>query len=310
MSDWLIFLIAVAIFILPILLVTRPKWIKAPFVAVWRSITPNIGELKEQRDIPGLIKAIDICHHKDNPARGKEAAIALGELGPDAIQPILQLMENSYVGDLDYPGIALGVIGLAATQPLLDAIQKGGSIYRRRAVNALFIAARENPEILTVLKSGKAWLIIKKARQSFTKPYEKWDFDPLMSMIDPQGTVEIRSLEEKNRIKRQRSKEMHDWIQILQTGAYEQRLNACTKLGELGDPEAVPTLENLTNIGPENIELLFDGGQKERMKIAYPNGRIPAPEKEMLWRSLAPRSEELGALASTAIVKIKNKSTG
>ena len=71
----------------------------------------------------------------------------------------------------------------------------------------------------------------------------------------------------------------------------------------------MPALEKLTRVGPGEVELLFDMGQKNRMKIAYPNGGIPSSEKELLWQSLAPRSQELQTLASSAIAQIKDEST-
>jgi hypothetical protein len=305
MNHWLLALLGFFIIGFAIILLIRPGWIQAVVVTLRKSILPNIKILKSRRDMPGLVRAIEICHRRGNPAAARQAAFALGELGPEAIPTLIQMLANDYLATKDYPGIAAAALGPAAIPGLLEVIQQDNSFNRFKAGDALEIAAQNNPEFARTLRSPETWLILVKAYQSCEVSFEQRPFENLLSLTNkPEAAKIINQVREMEQA-RENAARVDRLIGILQTGDYKERLHACAALGKTGSLKAVPALEKLTRVGPGEVELLFDMGQKNRMKIAYPNGAIPPSEKETLWQSLAPRSQELQTLASSAIAQIK-----
>ena len=309
MNNWPLVLLGFFIIGFAIILLIRPAWIQAVIVALRKSIIPNVNNLKSRRDLPGLVRTIEICHRRGNLAAARQAALALGELGPEAIPALIQMLENYYLSTKEYPGIVAAALGPAAIPRLLEVIQQDNSFNRFKAGDALEIAAQNNPEIASALRSLEAWPVLVKAYQSCEVNFQQRPFENLLSLINKQEAAKVINQASEIGQARENAARVERLIRILQTGDYKERLHACTALGKTGSLKAVPALEKLTRVGPGEVELLFDMGQKNRMKIAYPNGGIPSSEKEMLWQSLAPRSQELQNLASSAIAQIKDQST-
>ena len=308
MNNWLLALLGFFIIGFAIILLIRPGWIQAVIVALRKSTIPNVNNLKSRRDIPGLVSAIEICHRRGNPAAARQAALALGELGPEAFPALIQILENYYLSTKGYPGIVAAALGPAAIPGLLEVIQQDNSFTRFKAGDALEIAAQNNPAFASALRSPETWPVLVKAYQSCEVSFEQRPFANLLSLINKQGADKIINQAREIEQARENSARIERLIGILQTGDYKERLHACAALGKTGSLKAVPALEKLTRVGPGEVELLFDMGQKNRMKIAYPNGGIPSSEKEILWQSLAPRSQELRNLAASAIAQIRDQS--
>jgi hypothetical protein len=307
-NNWPLVLLSFFIIGFAIILLIRPGWIQAVIVALRKSIIPNVNNLKSRRDLPGLVSAIEICHRRGNLAAARQAALALGELGPEAIPALIQILENYTLSTKDYPGIIAAALGPAAIPGLLELIQQDNSFNRFKAGDALEIAAQNNPEFASALRSPETWPVLVKAYQSCEVSFEQRPFANLLSLINKQEADKIINQAREIEQARENSARVERLIGILQTGDYKERLHACAALGKTGSLKAVPALEKLTRVGPGEVELLFDMGQKNRMKIAYPNGGIPSSEKETLWQSLAPRSQELQTLAASAITQIKDES--
>ncbi len=307
-NNWLLALLGFFIIGFAIILLIRLAWIQAVIVAFRKSIIPNVKKLKNRRDMPGLVRAIEICHRRGNLAAARQAAFALGELGPEAIPALIRMLENDYLATKDYPGIVAVALGPAAIPGLLEAIQQDDSFNRFKAGDALELAAQNNPEFARALRSPETWSILVKAYQSCEVSFEQRPFENLLSLIDKQEAAKIINQVRELEQFRENAARVDRLIGILLTGDYKERLHACAALGKTGSLKAVPALEKLTRVGPGEVELLFDMGVKNRMKIAYPNGEIPPLEKETLWQSLAQRSQELQTLASSAIAQIKDES--
>ena len=308
MNNWQLALLGFFIIVFAIILLIRSGWIQAVVVALRKLIIPNVKNLKSRRDMPGLVRAIEICHRRGNLAAARQAAFALGELGPKAIPTLIQMLENDYLATKDYPGIAAAALGPAAIPDLLETIQQDNSFNRFKAGDAFEIAAQNNPEFVRALRLPETWSILVKAYQSCEVSFEQRPFENLLSLINKQEAAKVINQVHELEQVRKNAARVDRLIGILQTGDYKERLHACAALGKTGSLKAVPALEKLTRVGPGEVELLFDMGQKNRMKIAYPNGEIPPSEKETLWQSLAPRSQELQTLASSAITQIKDGS--
>jgi HEAT repeat protein len=116
---------------------------------------PNIQKLKDKRDVPGLIKALQ----NNDPLIFQKAVEALGQIGdPRAVEPLSAAlkMEGPYNQAPDYAAEALGKIGdPRAVDPLIAALNDDREHVRMSAASAIEkIGAPAVEPLITALKVG------------------------------------------------------------------------------------------------------------------------------------------------------------
>jgi len=96
---------------------------------------PNIGKMKENRDIKGLIKALK---HSNAKVRA-DVAIALGELGDEhAVEPLIRVLKDIDETVRGSVAVALGELGDEhAVEPLIEALKDLDAAVRCSAAFAL-----------------------------------------------------------------------------------------------------------------------------------------------------------------------------
>lgn len=96
------------------------------------------------------------------------------------------------------------------------------------------------------------------------------------------------------------------WLQELEADNYMRRIVAASELGKLGDPAALPALERMS-WGTDNLWVLLDDEMRARARLAYPGGRIPTTDAEMLRPRLRGNNDRLKDAAKAAIAQIKER---
>ena len=200
---------------------------------------PNIEQMKAQRDVEGLTKALK---DKDWSVR-REAAAALGEIqDPKAVGPLIQALkyEKKNPRLVTTAAWALSKIGEPTVDPLIQALEDRsknvrmaaawalGEIKDSRAVGPLTQMVEPLIQNLGDKYSsvrGTAGGTLKKISQALK--YEDWD----VRLAAAGALKQIRD-----------SKAVEPLIQALKGKDWHARLAAARALGEIKDPIAVEPL--------------------------------------------------------------------
>ena len=129
--------------------------------------------------------------------------------------------------------------------------------------------------------------------------------EPLITALkDKTWDVRKAAAEALGEIGDARAVEIARLLTELEAATYVQRLEAADALGRLGDQAALPALERMSH-GTGDLWVLFDEGKRERARMVYPNGVIPASDEEILWPGLSATNDLLKGAAQAAIAQIR-----
>ena len=119
-----------------------------------RTVKPNVGKLEDNKDVEGLIKALQ--YKKDNSVR-RNAAWALERIGDErAVEPLIQALKDDVAFVREEAARALGEIGDArAVEPLIQAISDENISNKVEATKAILAIGKPALEPLAKAFTGK-----------------------------------------------------------------------------------------------------------------------------------------------------------
>jgi HEAT repeat protein len=162
---------------------TCEPYLKAIFSGGVKMDKPNIGKMKAEKDVEGLIKAL-----KDEDYYVRErAAEALGKIkGTTAVQPLIQALKDENWGVRWSVAVALGKIkDTTAVEPLTQALKDGYEQVRKQAAVALGkIGDKRALEPLTKALKDKYWKIRSDAAVALGNIKDTTAVEPLIQALE------------------------------------------------------------------------------------------------------------------------------
>jgi HEAT repeat protein len=210
---------------------------------------PDVGRLKANQDLQGLIKALG--YQKDERIR-KSAAKALGELKiKEAVEPLITALKKGPWDVSQTAAEALGQIGDArAVETLIDAL-KGKDTCHAAAVALGQIGDTRAVEPLIAALNHEESIVRRGAAQSLGEIGDARAVGPLIA-VAKNGDKHIREAVSKA-LGQIGAPAVEPLIVALATGNLLERCIAATGLGQTGDFRAVePLVAALHSLG-ENI---------------------------------------------------------
>jgi len=227
---------------------------------------PSITELKNNRDVDGLIRALTYNQYVNGrvPEWGEalgyskfrcEAAEALGEIGdPSAIEALVSSLEKDYVPDVQIAAIfALEKIGtVSALDTIVDAVVNWvfNPPIHTAAISALGrLGELSIKPLIIALENGAGRIESEKEDYLRSELIRRWEYasERIVVAFEKIGNSAVLPL-----------------VAILQSESTltRTRLVAATALGRIGDERALASLqgiltdERLRKVGEEAIILL------------------------------------------------------
>ena len=219
---------------------------------------PDIGALIKKRDLPGLIRALS-CRDPDVQL---EAVHALGDIGPEAVGPLVLALKRKN------RNLRLGAIGAlaeirdpGAVSALADMMKDPGSEVRWQAAIALgemnshhaiepLLRGLEDPD--KYVRYGSAISLVKNGYQ-------------------PSGEYELAwyyaAMQDWDRLKTMESSALAPLYNLLRDTDGDVRVHAVQVLGDIGEREA----------GPALIRSLGDADRQVRWEAALASQKCGVP---------------------------------
>ena len=219
---------------------------------------PDIGALIKKRDIPGLIRALS-CR---DPGVQSDAVHALGDIGPEAVGPLVLALEKKN------RNLRLGAIGAlaeirnpGAVSALADMMKDPGSEVRWQAAIALgemgsheavapLLRGLEDPD--KYVRYGSAISLSKNGYQPSDTTGWAWYYAAV------QDWERLQALE---------SSALAPLVNLLRDTDRDVRVHAVQVLGGIGDREAAPVL----------IRSLGDADRQVRWEAALASWKCGVP---------------------------------
>jgi len=243
------------------------------FPDLFKAKKPDIGSLAGKKDIHGLIRAL---RYRDIGVQ-LDAAKALGNLGPDAIDHLLAALRTRD------KTVKLGIIGALTeikspetVSPLMGALSDENSEVRWQAAIALGEIA--DPAAADSLKSAMRDPD-KYVRYGAAVSLTKIGWKP----SDPQERAfYFAALLEWNAVRQMGKTAVPALVELLRDRDSAVRIRAVELLGQTGDASAIPAL--IESLGDENREVRWSAA------LAAPRCSIPL---KSLPRGLARRPQAM-----------------
>lgn len=219
---------------------------------------PDIGALKKERDIPGLIKALSFR----DPDVQSDAVHALGDIGPEAVGPLVLALENKN------RFLRLGAIGAlaaikdpGAVSALAGMMKDPGSEVRWQAAIALgeigsheavapLLHGLEDPD--KYVRYGSAISLAKNGCQPSGDAEQAWYY---------------AAMQDWDRLRTMGSDALSPLYNLLRDTDRDVRVHAVQVLGDIGNREA----------GPALIRSLGDADRQVRWEAALASQKCGVP---------------------------------
>ena len=219
---------------------------------------PDIGALIKKRDLPGLIRALS-CRDPDVQL---EAVHALGDIGPEAVGPLVLALKRKN------RNLRLGAIGAlaeirdpGAVSALADMMKDPGSEVRWQAAIALgemnsyhaiepLLRGLEDPD--KYVRYGSAISLVKNGYQPSGEHELAWYY---------------AAMQDWDRLKTMESSALAPLYNLLRDTDGDVRVHAVQVLGDIGEREA----------GPALIRSLGDADRQVRWEAALASQKCGVP---------------------------------
>jgi HEAT repeat protein len=219
---------------------------------------PDIGALMKKRDIPGLIKALSFR----DPDVQSDAVHALGDIGPEAVGPLVRALENKN------RFLRLGAIGAlaaikdpGAVSALAGMMKDPGSEVRWQAAIALgeigsheavapLLHGLEDPD--KYVRYGSAISLAKNGSQPTGDAEQAWYY---------------AAMQDWDRLRAMGSHALSPLYNLLRDTDRDVRVHAVQVLGDIGNREA----------GPALIRSLGDADRQVRWEAALASQKCGVP---------------------------------
>jgi hypothetical protein len=219
---------------------------------------PDVGALIKKRDIPGLIRALSWR----DPDVQSDAVHALGDIGPEAVGPLVLVLKRKN------RNLRLGAIGAlaeirdpGAVSALADMMKDPGSEVRWQAATALgemgsheavapLLRGLEDPD--KYVRYGSAISLVKNGYQPSGDTGWAWYY---------------AALQDWDRLKTMESSALAPLFNLLRDTDSDVRVHAVKVLGEIGNRDA----------GPALIRSLGDADRQVRWEAALASQKCGVP---------------------------------
>ena len=219
---------------------------------------PDVGALKKERDIPGLIRALSFR----DPDVQSDAVHALGDIGPEAVGPLVLALKkkNRYLrlgaigalAEIKEPGAVSALVGMMkdpGSEVRWQAAIALGEMGSRQAIEPL-LPGLSDPD--KYVRYGSAISLVKNCYQPSNDAEWAWYY---------------AAMQDWERLRTMGSSALDPLFHLLRDKDNDVRVHAVQLLGAIGDRRA----------GPALIESLGDADRNVRWEAALASQKCGVP---------------------------------